>query len=135
VEFTFSSIKAKIIKHKTLIISSWLIKTLIMLAIFGFTQDPAKKTDVVQIKTSLQCKMCRDKITNGLIYEKGIKDVTVDIPAKTVTVKYNTKQTTPDKIREKITKLGYDADNMPADPKSYEKLPPCCKKDAAEHKD
>lgn len=130
----FAILKAKVIKHKKWIIAGYLVKLLITLAIVGFAQEPMKKkVDVIQIKTSLMCKMCKERITNGLIYEKGIKDVTIDIPSKIVTVKYNTKQTTPDQIRTKISKMGYDADQVPGDAKAYEKLPACCKKDGATH--
>jgi hypothetical protein len=31
-------------------------------------------------------------------------------------------------IQIAISKLGYDADSIPADPKAYEKLNACCKK-------
>jgi copper chaperone CopZ len=130
----FQSIKAKVIKHKKWIIAGYVLKLLVTLAIVGFAQEPVKKkTEEIQIKTSLMCKMCKERITNGLIYEKGIKDVSIDIPSKIVTVKYNTKQTNPDKIRTSISKMGYDADKVAGDPKAYEKLPPCCKKDAPTH--
>jgi len=130
----FASIKAKAIKHKKVIIIGYLLKVFITLAVIGFAQDPAKKkTDEIKIKTSLMCNMCKERITNGLAYEKGIKDVIVDVPTKVVTVKYSTKQTSPEKIRIKISKMGYDADEVPADVKAYEKLPACCKKDATPH--
>lgn len=128
-----SFIKENFKKYKKWIIGGYIVKLIITAAIIGFAQAPDKKTDEVRIKTSLVCSMCKTRITEGLIYEKGIKDVTVDIPTKYVTVKYNTKQTTPDKIREKISNLGYDADQVPANPKKYEKLPACCKKDAPTH--
>jgi copper chaperone CopZ len=128
-----SFITEKIKKHKKWIIAGYVVKILITAAVIGFAQQTDKKTDEVRIKTSLMCGMCKTRITDGLIYEKGIKEVTVDIPTKYVTVKYNTKQTNPDKIRQHISNLGYDADEVPANPKKYEKLPACCKKDAPPH--
>ena len=68
-------------------------------------------------------------------FEKGVKQATVNWDDKTVTVKYSPKKTNPDKIRKAVTMSGYDADELTADPKAYEKLAPCCKKDSEEHTD
>jgi copper chaperone CopZ len=92
-----------------------------------------KKTDTVQINSSVVCQMCKDRIENSLAYEKGIKDVSVDLETKKITVKFNTKSTSVEEIRKKISKLGYDADLVLADPDAYAKLPACCKKDAPKH--
>jgi hypothetical protein len=43
-------------------------------------------------------------------------------------VTYNKGKTSPEKIRKAISKVGYDADNVTADPKAYSKLDACCKK-------
>jgi copper chaperone CopZ len=88
----------------------------------------------IKIKTSAVCGMCKDRIEQGLAFEKGIKDVSLDVDTKIATVKYNPGKTNPDEIRNLISKLGYDADSIPADQKAYDKLPACCKKDAPEHK-
>jgi periplasmic mercuric ion binding protein len=68
-----------------------------------------------------------------MAYGKGIRDVSLDVDTKIATIKYSTTKTTPDEIRKAISKLGYDADDVPADKTAYAKLPPCCKKDAKKH--
>jgi periplasmic mercuric ion binding protein len=93
----------------------------------------AEKTSDLKIKSSVVCGMCKDRVEGGLAYEKGVKDVTVDLKTKEVTVKYNPAKTTPEDIRTALSKLGYDADDVKADAKAYKKLPACCKKDAAAH--
>jgi copper chaperone CopZ len=90
-----------------------------------------QKTDTVSIKTSAVCSMCKERIEQGLAFEKGIKDVNLDLSTKIVKVIYNTGKITPEAIRKKITSLGYDADDLQADVKAYNKLPSCCKKDAS----
>jgi copper chaperone CopZ len=95
--------------------------------------SPDSKNVELKIKTSAVCGQCKDRIEKGMAYEKGIKDVALDVDTKIATVKYNPAKTTPDEIRLAISKLGYDADNIPADKAAYDKLPPCCKKDAAKH--
>jgi periplasmic mercuric ion binding protein len=86
------------------------------------------KQDVVKIKTSAQCEMCKDRIERAMAFEKGVSKSNLDIPSKVLTVAYNTLRTSPDKIRKVVAAVGYDADNVLADPKGYAKLPPCCKK-------
>jgi hypothetical protein len=51
----------------------------------------------------------------------------LDDKAMTFTVYYNAKKTTLQTIKEGISKLGYDADEVKADPKAYENLDGCCK--------
>jgi len=69
-----------------------------------------------------------------LLFEKGIKKVTLDLDTKVATVIYNPKKTDEEKIRIAITKIGYDADSLAADQSAYSKLPDCCKKEGMEHK-
>lgn len=91
------------------------------------------KLKQVKIKTSAVCEMCKDAIEKDMAFEKGIKSAELDLKTKELTVVYRTDKTDINKIRKAINKVGYDADHMPADPKSYEKLDACCKKDAGDH--
>lgn len=92
-----------------------------------------KKTEEITIKTSAVCGMCKERIEHDMSYAKGVKSVSLDLKTKDLTVNYHPKKTTPDEIRKAVSKIGYDADGVEADPKAYEKLPACCKKDAAPH--
>ena len=58
---------------------------------------------------------------------KGLKMYELDDKAMTFTVYFNSKKTNLQAIREGISKLGYDADDVKADPIGYEKLDGCCK--------
>src|SRR3954468_587121 len=82
----------------------------------------------IKIKTSAICDMCKETIEKNLAFEKGVKKSVLDVDTKIVTVTYNPSKTNPDKIRKAISKIGYDADDIPADPKGYKKLDDCCKK-------
>ena len=48
-----------------------------------------KKIATVVFTTDLVCHHCSQKVMNSIPYEKGIKDVKVDVPTKTVTVKFD----------------------------------------------
>ena len=115
-----------IMKKATMVMGILLIMT-----INAIGQD--KKSAEIKINTSAVCGMCKDKIEQGLAFEKGIKDVVLDLDTKIVTVKYNPSKITPDDIRKAISKLGYDADDVLADKAAYEKLPACCKKGNEKH--
>jgi len=107
------------------------IMMILLMNCSGYSQD--KKSAEIKIKTSAVCGMCKDRIEQGLAFEKGIKDVSLDVETKIATVKYNPAKITPDEIRKAISKLGYDADEVLADKTAYDKLPKCCKKDVPRH--
>jgi len=113
-------------KHKSIIQLSMIV-IFLMISNLTFAQKP-EKIEKLEIKTSIQCGMCEERIIDNLTFEKGVKDIKVDIDTKIVTVTYRTDKTDPDKIRKVISDCGYDADDVPADPVAYEKLPKCCQK-------
>lgn len=96
-------------------------------------QDAEPKEKEIKIQTSAVCGMCEERIESNMAFEKGVKSVELDDKTKIVTIRYKTARTNPDKLRKAISKLGYDADDVEADPKAYAKLPACCKKDVAPH--
>jgi periplasmic mercuric ion binding protein len=85
------------------------------------------KNEVIKIKTSAQCGMCKDRIETALAYEKGIVKSDLNVDTKVLTVTYKPLKINPEKIRVLVSKIGYDADNVPADKLAYSKLPACCK--------
>ena len=88
---------------------------------------------VVKIKTSAECDMCKERIEKQVSLMKGVKKATLDLATKELTVEYNPKKTSPDKIRKVISDIGYDADDVKANNKATKNLPACCqKKDSAQ---
>ena len=80
--------------------------------------------------------MCKEWIEEALAFEKGVKESEVNVEKQIITVTYKKNKTTPENIRKAISKAGYDADDVAADPKAYAKLDACCKKpDDADHKE
>ena len=106
---------------------------LIVFAFFLSSLADAGNVESIVIKTSAQCDMCYDNINREFTFTKGIKSFELNEDNGEVTVVYNPSKTNPDKIRKAISKAGYDADDIPADPKAYDKLDACCKKGA--HRD
>lgn len=88
--------------------------------------------DTVQVySTNIVCQTCRRTLVKGLSTQRGIRFVEVDVPKKIVTVVYRSDKTSPERIRQAIAKLGYDADSLGRDPAAFERLPACCKVDTA----
>jgi copper chaperone CopZ len=87
------------------------------------------KAASLDIKSSVLCETCEKTIESELIYEKGVKKVDVNVESNTIHVEYDDRKTDPAAIRTAITALGYDADDMKADPKAFSKLPACCQKE------
>lgn len=92
-----------------------------------------KKEETIIIKTSAVCGMCKERIENEMSFEKGVKDVSLNVKTKMLTITYKTSKTNPEKLKTAVTKIGYDADELTAETKAYEKLPECCKKGNETH--
>lgn len=48
-----------------------------------------KKIATVVFTTDIDCAHCAEKVYNSIPYEKGIKDVKVDVKTKSVTVQFD----------------------------------------------
>ena len=76
-----------------------------------------------------KCGSCAGRIKSELTYIKGIKFVSYDDDEMMISVIYNEAKITIEQIRKEISKLGYDADDIPANQKAYQMLDACCKKE------
>lgn len=64
----------------------------------------------VVFATSIHCANCGRKVQENLSFEKGVKDLKVDVPGKTVTVTFNPAKTDTLKLKTALKKLGYSAE-------------------------
>lgn len=80
------------------------------------------------IQTSAQCGECQEKIEGAVKKLDGVKSVDLNLDNKKVTVVFDPAVTSLDKIRTAISEVGYDADDVKANPTAYDNLPGCCKK-------
>jgi copper chaperone CopZ len=96
-------------------------------------QAPARKKvlQTVTIQTpSVQCDMCKKKIESFMAKEEGVTKTVVDYKKKTTKVTFWTDRTNIENVKTAIANVGYDADDVTANPDSYNALPACCKKPA-----
>lgn len=107
------------------------ILSFVALALGSQAQD---QVETITIKTSIVCDHCMKcddcgyNIDTSIRKAKGIKKVEIDPEKNTVEVTYRTDKTTPEEIRIALSKSGFDADDVKADPEAYAKLDGCCKK-------
>jgi hypothetical protein len=108
-------------------------KILFFLVVLSSSRAFAQKRDTVVIATPSTCNHCKVcetcglKLETDLYFVRGIKLVTYNEAAMTTTIVYKPKLINPDKIRQEIVKLGFSADNVPADPSAYAKRDNCCR--------
>lgn len=68
-------------------------------------KDADKATVVYDV--SMTCESCKKRIEKNIAFEKGVTDMRVDLPAKTVTIDYSKSKTDEQKLKQALEKLGY----------------------------
>ena len=88
-------------------------KIIIMLtaALLGFGVSYAdngrseKKSVTTVFTTDIDCPHCSKKILDTIPYERGVKDVQVDVPTKTVTVTYDPAKSSDEALTKAFTAI------------------------------
>ena len=110
-----------------------IIITLIAFSSSNVNAQKVKKKETIVIRTSSECDMCKERIEKEMAYTKGVLSATLDVEKAELTAIYKPHKTTPKKIREAISNLGYDADTIKANKEAYNQLPNCCQKGGMSH--
>ena len=90
----------------------------------SFKQDA--KTQMVTIKTSAECGECKERIESKLNYTKGVVFAELDFKTQVLTVKFKPTKITLEQIKQIVSDLGYDADDVKANAEAQNELPKCC---------
>jgi copper chaperone CopZ len=61
-------------------------------------------------------------------YLDGLISINVNFKSKKTQVSWHPDRTNMEEIKTAIANAGFDADDVTANPDTYKKLPPCCKK-------
>lgn len=111
----------------------FLILWVTLLAVNADATTLLNEDKVIKIKTSAKCGMCKKKLEREVTLSKGVKEAKLDLKDKVLSVRYSEGKTNENNIRKTVSKIGYDADNIPAIQASHDKLPKCCQKSSKEH--
>lgn len=100
------------------------------ISIFSFAaMAQVKPVLTAKIKTpNARCEECKTKIETYLKRYDGVISVNVNTHKGETTVKFITDRTNIEEIKTAIANVGFDADDVPANPDFYKLLPKCCKK-------
>ncbi len=97
-----------------------------------FTIGAKAQTKAVQTATistpNVLCEDCKTRLTTYLDRYDGIQGLKFNLRKGEITVKYLTDRINIEEIKTAIANAGYDADDVPAEPGAYQRLPKTCKK-------
>ena len=100
--------------------------TFFFLSNASFAQQKAIQKAVIQVP-GVKADACKTNIENFLVHEYGVSSVRADYHRHTVTVVWYTDRTNIENIKTVLANMGYDADNVTAEPDAYKRLRPECK--------
>ena len=64
----------------------------------------------VVFASTIHCDTCGKKVEENISFEKGVKDLKVEVPEKRITIVFNPAKTDTLKLKNAIRKLGYKAE-------------------------
>ena len=70
-------------------------------------KNQKKNTEEVVFLTNIHCENCKSKIEKNISWEKGVKDLSVKLDEKQVTILYDPTKTTQETLKAAFVKLGY----------------------------
>ena len=97
---------------------------LIMVVVLSAAQKKNEKT--VIFNANLHCESCKAKVEKNIPYEKGVKDLKVDMKTQTITVTFREDKNTTENLQKAIEKLnievkGIEGNNTSAKTQTGEK--------------
>jgi copper chaperone CopZ len=105
------------------------MKKLIIVFLCFLTVNAWAQKETVKILTSAPCVdmlCCKEKIEEEMQFTRGVTAVDLEIESSILTVTFKTKKTDVDKLRQVISSIGYNADDVKGNQKAHDKLPSCC---------
>lgn len=79
------------------------------LVAFATSSKPKTVKRTVVYESTVECKNCQKKVMENIAFEKGVKDVVVDLADQSVKVVFDESKTDTLTLAKAIRKLGYEA--------------------------
>ncbi|MDT8309081.1 MAG: heavy metal-associated domain-containing protein, partial [Bacteroidales bacterium] len=87
-----------------------------LLFMTGSISEAMSNQEEARFWVSMDCNSCKQKILDNISFEKGVKDIIIDLENQLVVIHYNSKKTSPEKLLQAIQKLGFDAKILDKEP-------------------
>jgi copper chaperone CopZ len=71
------------------------------------SEKPSKTPETVVFNVNMDCQHCVDKVTKQLTFEKGVKDLYVNLENQVVAIKFRPDKTSRETLKKSIEKLDY----------------------------
>jgi len=94
----------KIRKMKNLVI---MLLAVVVFTTAGNANEVGKRKKTVTFNVNMTCENCVAKVEKNIAFEKGVKDMKVNLEAKTVEVTFLEKKTNEEKLNAAFKKLGF----------------------------
>lgn len=101
--------KFKLMRNKLFIVIALLVGLTSINAQERKANAKAGQSEVVYFIPNMHCERCQAKIEKAISLEKGVKDFVFDLKAQKLTIVYQKQETTPEKLRQALAKMGYEA--------------------------
>ncbi len=111
-----------------------LLLAIILIGFCAATSAQNRKPEWATIKTpSLRCWECKKRLEDYMAREigqteSGIIKMQINLLSGTTRVQYWPDRVNLNYVQTAFANAGFDADNIKAEPDSYKKLPPACKR-------
>lgn len=102
-------------------------KTMLLLAAVLMLGTAEAKTVKTTFEVKGNCDMCQKRIEKAAKSMKGVTSARWNKESGQLSLVYDNKQTSPEKVQKAIAAAGHDTGTLKADQKVYDKLPGCCK--------
>ena len=88
----------------------FMLIALVMVSLSANAQGKNEKT--VVFYANLHCESCKAKVEKNIPFEKGVKDLKVDLEKKTITITFRKDKNTEENLRQAIEKLNIKVQNV-----------------------
>ena len=102
-------------------------KVLFTLAALLMMSAAEAKTVKTTFEVKGNCDMCQKRIEKAAMGVKGVTSARWNKKDGMLSLVYDNKQTTPEKVQKALATAGHDTGKFKADDAVYAKLPGCCK--------
>jgi mercuric ion binding protein len=75
--------------------------------VFSASATYAAKSDTARFWVNVKCNTCKNKIMDNIAYEKGVKDIKINVEEQLVEVIYKSGKNTPEGLKEAFIKLDF----------------------------